>query len=118
MFVVRGKSGKILGKYKTKAEAARRVAQLAENAARLKVYQFKGQRSPVGGSPRSPGSTITRLKELRRFNRAELIAARGLEPEGRSRQQKYAATTDEFRQKIACGTSQMDTEARQRLGIT
>jgi hypothetical protein len=107
MFVVRGKSGKVLGKYHTKAEAARRVAQVAANVARLAPYRF-------GGGRRRASSP---LSDLRRFTRAELIAALGLEPEGRSRQQKYAATTDEFRKRIAQGASRADIAARHRLGL-
>lgn len=42
MFVVKGKSGKILGSYRTKAEAERRITQLADGAKRLKGYRFSG----------------------------------------------------------------------------
>ena len=41
-FVVRSKSGKVVGRYHTQAEAARRVAQLKAGAERLKKYRFKG----------------------------------------------------------------------------
>jgi hypothetical protein len=53
----------------------------------------------------------------RRPSRADMIDARGLEPEGRSRQQKYAATTAEFWKKVKYGSSEMDVEARRKLGI-
>ena len=43
LFVVRGKSGKVAGRYHTRAEAERRIAQLKAGAARLKGYQFKGR---------------------------------------------------------------------------
>ena len=39
-FVVRGKSGKIAGRYATRAEAERRIAQLKAGASRLKAFQF------------------------------------------------------------------------------
>lgn len=39
-FVVRGKSGKIAGRYATRAEAEHRIAQLKAGAARLKSYRF------------------------------------------------------------------------------
>jgi hypothetical protein len=45
MFVVRGKSGKVVGRYATKAEAERRVEQLRAGAARLAPYKFGGGRS-------------------------------------------------------------------------
>jgi len=57
------------------------------------------------------------MRQLRAFNRAELIAALGLEAEGRSRQQKYNFSTDSYRKRIAYGVSRADVEARQRLGI-
>ena len=41
-FVVRGKSGKVVGRYATEAEARRRIEQLKAGAERLKKYQFKG----------------------------------------------------------------------------
>ena len=50
-FVVRGKSGKVAGRYATKAEAERRVRQLKANADRLKAFRFGSGRqasSPVG----------------------------------------------------------------------
>jgi hypothetical protein len=47
MFVVRGKSGKVVGKYATRAEAERRIAQLKAGAARLRPFAFgRGARSP------------------------------------------------------------------------
>lgn len=42
MFTVRGKSGKIVGRYVTKAEAERRIAQLKAGAARLRPFRFVG----------------------------------------------------------------------------
>jgi hypothetical protein len=50
MFVVRGKSGKVAGRYHTKAEAERRIAQLKAGAARLRPFAFAGHRTS-----RSPG---------------------------------------------------------------
>ena len=44
-FVVRGKSGKVVGRYATKAEAERRVEQLRAGAARLALFKF-ASRSP------------------------------------------------------------------------
>ena len=41
-FVVRSKSGKVVGRYATEAEAKRRIEQLKAGAERLKKYQFKG----------------------------------------------------------------------------
>jgi hypothetical protein len=47
MFVVRGKSGKVVGKYATRAEAERRIHQLKAGAARLRPFAFgRGARSP------------------------------------------------------------------------
>jgi hypothetical protein len=51
-------------------------------------------------------------------NRAELIAALGLDPEGSSRQQKYAATTQEFWQRVQHGTAPTDIAARKKLGLS
>ena len=45
MFTVRGKSGKVVGRYHTKAEAEHRVQQLKAGAARLRPFQFTS-RSP------------------------------------------------------------------------
>jgi hypothetical protein len=39
-FIVRGKSGRIVGQYKTRAEAEHRIAQLKAGATRLKAYRF------------------------------------------------------------------------------
>jgi hypothetical protein len=39
-FVVRGKSGKVAGRYHTKAEAEHRIAQLKANAERLRAFRF------------------------------------------------------------------------------
>lgn len=39
-FVVRGKSGKVAGRYHTKAEAEHRIAQLKANADRLRSFRF------------------------------------------------------------------------------
>ena len=49
-YVVRGKSGKVVGRYATQAEAERRIAQLKAGAARLRPFQFASgsARSPVG----------------------------------------------------------------------
>jgi hypothetical protein len=49
MYIVRGKSGKVVGKYKTRAEAAHRIAQLKAGAERLRAFQFRGSRSPIRG---------------------------------------------------------------------
>jgi hypothetical protein len=49
-YVVRGKSGKVAGRYATRAEAERRIAQLKAGASRLKAFQFGG-----GRSAKSPG---------------------------------------------------------------
>jgi hypothetical protein len=57
------------------------------------------------------------LSYLKRFTRAELIAALDLDPEGKSRMQKYNFTTDEFRRKIATSPVPAAVEARRRLGI-
>ena len=49
-FVVRGKSGKVVGTYATRGEAERRIAQLKAGAERLRRFQFAGGRraaSPV-----------------------------------------------------------------------
>lgn len=52
-----------------------------------------------------------------RPSRADMIAALGLEPEGRSRQQKYDFTTDEFWKKIRFHQSESARKARVKLGI-
>ena len=49
MFVVKGKSGKVIGRYPTRAAAARRIAQLKAGAQRLAPYKFGSARSPVAG---------------------------------------------------------------------
>lgn len=54
---------------------------------------------------------------VRRPTRAEMIAALGLDPEGRSRQQKYAFTTAEFWQKIRHHKSEAARKARAKLGV-
>lgn len=56
-------------------------------------------------------------KRIRRFTRKELIRALGLDAEGHSRMQKYAATTSEFLKKVKQGTSPAAKSARERLGI-
>jgi hypothetical protein len=40
-FIVRSKSGKVVGRYHTRAEAQRRIAQLKAGAERLKGYRFR-----------------------------------------------------------------------------
>ena len=42
LFVVRSNSGKVVGRYHTKAEAEHRVQQLKAGAARLRPFQFHG----------------------------------------------------------------------------
>ena len=49
LFVVRSNSGKVVGRYHTKAEAEHRVQQLKAGAARLKPFQFAS-----GHSSQSP----------------------------------------------------------------
>ena len=51
MFTVRGKSGKVVGQYATKAEAERRIAQLKAGAARLRPFQFAGGRTSRSPTP-------------------------------------------------------------------
>jgi hypothetical protein len=46
-----------------------------------------------------------------------MIAALGLDPEGSSRQQKYAATTAEFWSRIRNGSAPSAEEARKKLGF-
>lgn len=50
-------------------------------------------------------------------NRADLIKALGLESEGRTRGDKYAATTKEFYAKIVRGESLAARRARRKLGL-
>ena len=50
-------------------------------------------------------------------NRADLIAALGLEPEGRGRGNKYAATTSEFWHKIRTAHSVAARRARRVFGL-
>jgi hypothetical protein len=70
------------------------------------------------GRPMRHGHSRTR-----RPSRAEMIAALGLEAETRHRGMtgvaigRYAATTAEFWHRIRHGSSQMDVEARRRLGV-
>lgn len=56
--------------------------------------------------------------KIRQPSRAEMIAALGLEPEGRSRMQKYAATTAEYWRRIRHGGAPTDVAARRKLGIS
>src|SRR5271155_1687381 len=67
MFTVKGKSGKVLGQYKTKAEAEHRIAQLAEGAARLKSYRFSGSRShhlPEGSPRKGRPMTLSQANDI------------------------------------------------------
>jgi hypothetical protein len=66
--------------------------------------------------PKEVGSARTVRRSLP--SRAELIAALGLDPEGSSRQQKYAATTQEFWQRVQHGTAPTDIAARKKLGLS
>ena len=50
-------------------------------------------------------------------NRADLIKALGLESEGRTRGDKYAATTKEFYATIVRGESLAARRARRKLGL-
>ena len=63
MFVVRGKSGKVVGRYATKAEAERRVEQLRAGAARLAPFKFGGGRSARGRSAHSSHSPMHSLAQ-------------------------------------------------------
>ena len=47
-FVVRGKSGKVVGTYATRGEAERRIAQLKAGAERLRRFQFVSEHSWPG----------------------------------------------------------------------
>ena len=58
MFTVRGKSGKVVGQYTTKAEAERRIAQLKAGAARLRPFRF------VGRSSRSPHGWVEEIQAM------------------------------------------------------
>lgn len=51
-------------------------------------------------------------------NRSDLLAALGLEPEGRTRGQKYAATTKEFYARVLTERSPAGRRARKALGIS
>ena len=215
MFVVKGKSGKVIGRYPTRAAAARRIAQLKAGARRLAPYKFGSARSPVAGGfdehaadelrlyldneadlyRRKTSSFIPNVRrkieqgkydpalapklwiylvddaakkyvkemggsfdvatrravaaqlakdELQMLmngeygpppalkqkkgrlahsphrsvpNRADLIAALGLEPEGRGRGNKYAATTGEFWHTIRTAHSVAARRARRVLGL-
>jgi hypothetical protein len=66
----------------------------------------------VGASPR-------RNPRRRRSmpNRADMIAALGLDPEGPHRNDRYAATTKEFWHKVQHGTYPAAAKARRTLGI-
>ena len=55
--------------------------------------------------------------KTRRPSRAEMIAALGLEPEGRTRGQKYAFSTSEFWTKIRTHDSEAARKARATLGV-
>jgi hypothetical protein len=50
-------------------------------------------------------------------NRADLIDALGLEPEGKSRGQKYAMTTKEYWHMVQHSDSRAAKSARRKLGI-
>jgi hypothetical protein len=54
MYVVRGKSGKVVGTYTTRAAAEARIAQLRAEAERLAPYKFGSGRagSPIRGAAR------------------------------------------------------------------
>jgi len=56
-------------------------------------------------------------RKRRSFTRKELISALGLDAEGKSRTQKYAATTREFLKKVKEGDSESARKARKKLGI-
>ena len=215
MFVVKGKSGKVIGRYPTREAAARRIAQLKAGAQRLAPYKFGSARSPVAGGfdehaadelrlyldneadlyRRKMSSFIPNVRrkieqgkydpalapklwiylvddaakkyvkemggsfdvatrravaaqlakdELQMLmngeygpppapkqkkgrlaysphrsvpNRADIIAALGLEPEGRGRGNKYAATTSEFWHKIRTAHSVAARRARRVFGL-
>lgn len=55
---------------------------------------------------------------VRRPSRKEMIAALGLEAEGKKRSEKYDFSTKEYWNKIRNGTSRADASARRTLGIT
>jgi hypothetical protein len=58
-----------------------------------------------------------RRHRIRKPSRSEMIAALGLDPEGRKRGQKYAATTKEFYSRVCHGSAPSVIEAREKLGI-
>ena len=78
-FVVRGKSGNIVGRYATQAEAERRIAQLRAGAARLRPFQFASgsltqtEARNQAWSPTGEG----RAAGLRRRNLGEIMAPWG-----------------------------------------
>ena len=93
MFVVKGKSGKVIGRYPTREAAARRIAQLKAGAQRLAPYKFGSARSPVaGGFDEHAADELRRqgiLEEavvLSTCNRSELYGVAG---EGGARQSEW-----------------------------
>jgi hypothetical protein len=56
-------------------------------------------------------------RKRHRFTRKELISALGLDAEGKTRMQKYAASTGEFLKKVKTGDSVSARRARKKLGI-
>ena len=78
-FVVRGKSGNIVGRYATQAEAERRIAQLRAGAVRLRPFQFASgsltqtEARNQAWSPTGEG----RAAGLRRRNLGEIMAPWG-----------------------------------------
>ena len=54
----------------------------------------------------------------RRYNRKDLIAAIGLEPEGKTRGSKYDFSTAEYVKEILTGTAPRYVKARKKLKLT
>jgi hypothetical protein len=66
---------------------------------------------------RAPKTKLGSARGPARPSRKDLIAALGLPAEGHTRGSKYAATTQEFWNKIRHGESEAVKEARRQLGI-
>jgi len=103
---VRAKTGRNLGTYPTKGEALNRVAQIEANAVKF-FTKTRGYTMPQHSPSRRRAVP----------NRADLIAALGLEPEGTKRGQKYDFTTAEFWHKVRTHSSPAAVRARRVFGL-
>lgn len=68
-------------------------------------------------SSKSRRKSATKTDILRRFTRAEMISALGLEAEGSKRGDKYDYTTSEYAGKIANSIFPSAARARKKLGL-